>query len=57
VTAPPGVRSTGWVCLLRQCPHSELLHDGDGVDEELVCCVDGCTCRGMLPGVDRLEGV
>jgi hypothetical protein len=50
MTAPPGVRSTGWICLLRQCPHSELVHDG--IDETLTCCVEGCTCRGMLPGAE-----
>lgn len=34
------------LCPLRQCEHGPALHDGDGVSEDFMCCVDDCGCRG-----------
>jgi hypothetical protein len=41
-------------CPLRACAHGMLLHDGDGVGEDWICCADGCSCRGSFDDLARL---
>lgn len=35
---------------LCSCGHSFMLHDGDGDDEALSCCVGGCVCGPTSAG-------
>jgi hypothetical protein len=40
-----------WLCPVRRCEHGAILHDGDGVDEDWICCAEGCSCRGSFDDV------
>ena len=40
---------TAWhLCPARTCGHAAVAHDGDGIDEDLVCAWQGCDCRSTL---------
>jgi hypothetical protein len=53
VTVTEPMDPAWWRCPLGRCGHGALLHDGDGVDEDWICCSDGCSCRGSLDDATR----
>jgi hypothetical protein len=49
--------NTWWKCPAGACDHAALLHDGDGVDEDYICTVFGCTCRSAVDEHGRISPV